>query len=343
MIAVKAAVLRQIGIPVRIEDVDMPHIGPDDVLVETKACGICGTDLHICDGWGYTPDLPFIMGHEPAGVVAEVGSNVTRFRIGDRVVPNIFFLAATATIAGRTARRSVWTSTGSWASSSTRAGTEPIFGFRARQLFHLPEHIAFTEGSIIADAVVTAVHAARRGRVRPGETVMVISAGGCGSAAIQECKAYGVRVFSVVRSSREQHRARELGADEALNSREVGIPAAARDLTEGLGVDCVIDAVGSEKTLRESVDSLARGGRLVLLGYTQERYPLDPRQTAVRQLEILGTRSGVRQDTVEAIGLVSRPHWKSIVAAVFSIEQVNEAHRLMQQGEVLGRIVLTQS
>lgn len=337
----KAAVLYEIGQPLRIQEVPDLRIGPDEILVRTKACGICGTDLHIRDGWGYTPELPFVMGHEPAGVVAEVGSNVTRFRVGDHVVPNIFFTCGRCFYCRTDRETQCVNLDGILGVLKHPGGYAEYFKIPARQLFLLPHTISFTEGAVIADAVVTGVHAAQRGRVRPGETVMVISIGGCGSATVQICKAYGTRVISVVRSEREQQRARELGADEALNSRIVDIPTAAKDLTEGFGVHCVIDAVGSEQTLIESVNSLCRGGRLVILGYTQERYALDPRQVAVRELEILGTRSGGRQNTVEAIRLVADPRWKSIVAKEFPIDQVNEAHECVREAEALGRVVLT--
>ena len=87
----KAAVLHEVGNPLRIEDVPIPEMGPDDVLVETKACGICRTDLHIYNGLAYVPQLPHILGHEPAGIVAKVGQNVSGFSIGQRVVPHLFF------------------------------------------------------------------------------------------------------------------------------------------------------------------------------------------------------------------------------------------------------------
>ena len=95
----KAAVLHEVGNPLRIEDVPIPEMGPDDVLVETKACGICRTDLHIYNGLAYVPQLPHILGHEPAGIVAKVGQNVSGFSIGQRVVPHIFSLVGIATIA----------------------------------------------------------------------------------------------------------------------------------------------------------------------------------------------------------------------------------------------------
>ena len=83
----KAAVLREFGAPLTLEDVPMPQPGNDDVLVRVKACGIDGTDLKLLDGFGYTPQLPFIMGHEPAGEAAAVGDNVADFEVGERVIP----------------------------------------------------------------------------------------------------------------------------------------------------------------------------------------------------------------------------------------------------------------
>lgn len=337
----KAAVLNAVGEPLRLEEVSEPRIGSDDVLVQAEACGICATDLHICDGWGYTPDLPFILGHEPAGVVAEIGADVTRFRSGDHVVPNIFFNCGYCFYCRTNRETQCLELDGILGVLKHPGAYGRYFRVPERQLFHLPPQVPFTEAAVIADAVVTAVHAAHRGRVAPGETVVVISVGGCGSAAIQVCKAYGARVISVVRSAHEEERARTLGADETLNSRAVDIQAAVRELTAGLGAHCVIDAVGSEETLQHSASSLCRGGRLVVLGYTQERYPLDPRQVAVHELEIIGTRSGGRQDTVEAIRLVASDRWHPIVAVVLPLEAVNEAHQMMREGRVFGRIVLT--
>ena len=337
----KAAVLHKIGEALRIDDVPAPKAGPDEVMVKTKACGICGTDLHIRDGWGYTPELPFVMGHEPSGVVVEVGERVARFKPGDRVVPNIFFTCGHCFYCRTNRETQCLNLEGILGVLKYPGGYGQFFKVRERQLFHLPEKISFSEGAIIADAVVTAVHAVRRGRISPGETVMVISVGGCSAAAIQVCKAYGARVISVVRSPEKQERALQLGAEVALNSSRTLVPAAVKELTDGWGVQCVIDGVGNADTLRTGIESLCRGGRLVILGYTQDRYPLDPRQTAVHELEIVGTRSGGREDTAESIRLVESDAWVPVVTDFFAIEQVEQAHELMRQGKNLGRIVLT--
>ena len=337
----KAAVLHKIGEALRMDRVPKPKAGPDEVVIRTKACGICGTDLHIRDGWGYTPELPFIMGHEPAGVVVEVGERVLRFKPGDRVVPNIFFTCGNCFYCRTNRETQCLNLKGILGVLNYPGGYGEFFKVRERQLFHLPESITFSEGAVIADAVVTAVHAARRGRISPGETVMVISVGGCSAAVIQVCKAYGSKVISVVRSVEKQERALQLGADVALDSMRTSIPDAVRGLTDGLGVHCVIDGVGDGDTMKTGMESLCHGGRLVILGYTQDRFALDPRKTAVQELEILGTRSGGRDDTAESIRLVGSNTWIPVVTDSFAIEQVEEAHALMRQGRNLGRIVLT--
>ena len=87
----KAAVLKELKRPLSVEDVLLPELGYGEVLVRTRACGICGTDLHILEGTGYKPKLPHILGHEPSGVVEKLGAGTHRLRVGDRVIPNIFF------------------------------------------------------------------------------------------------------------------------------------------------------------------------------------------------------------------------------------------------------------
>lgn len=336
----QAAVLRTIGQPLQIEDVPVPQIGSEEVLVRSMACGICGTDLHIRDGWGYTPTLPFIMGHEVAGIVAKTGENVRGFKAGDRVVPNNFYTCGTCFYCRTNRETQCVRLDGILGVLKHPGGYGEYFAIPARQLFHLPDSIPFTEGGVIADAVVTAVHAVRRGRVTPGETVAIVSIGGCSAAAIQVCKAYGAHVISVVRSARKAERARELGADATVDSRQSDPVLALKALTAGSGLACVIDGVGTADTLQFGLHVLANGGRLVVLGYSQERYPLDPRQVAVRELEVIGTRSGGREDTVEAIRLVSSPSWKPIVSDTFPIEQVEAAHAAMREASTLGRIAL---
>lgn len=337
----KAAILQVIGQPLVLADVPRPTFGPDEVLVQTRACGICGTDLHTHAGWGYQPALPFVMGHEPSGVVAEVGANVSRFRVGDRVVPNIFYACGDCFYC-RTDRETQCTQLGGILGVLTHwGGYGEFFRIPARQLFPLPDRISFAEGAVIADAVVTAVHAVQRGRVAPGETVAVLGVGGCGSAALQIAQLYGAAAIGVDTSERKRAHALALGAAAAVNGQAGDPVAAVRAWSGGGGVQCVIDTVGSAESVPQALAMLARGGRLVILGYTQERPALDPRQMAVNELEIIGTRGGGRQCTVEAIRLVADPRWRPIVSDSFPIAEVNAALDHLRSGAALGRIVLT--
>ncbi len=337
----KAAVLKEIGKPIAIEKVPIPEPADAEILVETKACGICGTDLHMIAGWGYTPELPFIMGHEPAGVVRELGPKAQGFEVGDRVVTNNFFTCGGCFYC-RTNRETQCTSLdGILGVLKYNGGYGNYFSIPDSQLFHLPDSVAFTEGAIIADAVVTAVHAVKQARIRPLENVVVVSAGGIGSCLIQICKSYGARVMVIVRSEIKKKRAFEMGADEVFNSLVIDAASAIKAKGQRRGADCVFDCVGSEETLHLSMNCLSNGGRLVIVGYTQQRLSLDPRQVAVHEIEVIGSRSGGRQDTIEAIEFVKSENWQPIVSDLFPIEKVNEALKYLSEGKALGRIVLT--
>jgi propanol-preferring alcohol dehydrogenase len=336
----KAAVLREIGKPITIENVPFPKPADSEIIVETKACGICGTDLHMIDGWGYTPELPFIMGHEPAGVVKELGPAAQGFEVGDRVVTNNFFACGRCFYCRTNRETQCISLDGILGVLKYNGGYGNCFSIPDRQLFHLPDTIPFTEGAIIADAVVTAVHAVKQARIQPLENVVVVSAGGIGSCIIQICKLHGAHVTVIVRSDIKENRAFEMGADEVFNSLVVDVASNIKTKNKRGGADCVFDCVGNEETLHLSMNCLSNGGRLVIVGYTQERLSLDPRQVAVHEIEVIGSRSGGKQDTVAAIEFVKNEKWRPIVSDIFPIEDVNEALNYLREGKALGRIVL---
>jgi propanol-preferring alcohol dehydrogenase len=336
----KAAVLHAIDQPLRYEEVADPEPGPDEVLVRTHACGICGTDLHIVDGWGYVPRLPHILGHEPAGVVAAVGEGVDGFQVGERVAPNIFYTCGNCRYC-RGSRETLCLGLKGILGVLTYPGAyAEYFTIPARQLFHLPDTVSFEEGGLIADAVVCAVHAVQdRARVQLNDQVLVIGTGGVGSTVLQVARAAGAEVIAADRGSGPLELALCLGARVAFDTHDSDIVEKTRAQTDG--VDAVIDCVGSEQTLGIGVKSLRRGGRLVILGYTQDRYPLDPREIAVNELEVVGVRSGGRQNTAQAIELVAQGKVKPVVGARFPLAEANEALARLREGKVVGRVVLS--
>ncbi len=337
----KAAVLKKLRSPLVIEEVPVPKLEFGEVLVKTKACGICGTDLHIYEGTGYRPKLPHIMGHEPTGVVAKVGDGVKNLKPGRRVVPNIFFTCGECYYC-RTNRETLCTNFKGALGVGINGGYADFFKAPEKNLFELPANVSFPTGAVIADAVVTAVHAVRRrAKVTGGDAVLVIGLGGVGQSVIQVAKKSGAMVVAVGRRPARLEHAKKLGADHTLDSSKQEIGKAAKALTGGAGVDAVIDNVGSAESLSQAIASVRRGGRIVTIGETDDTIPLSTFQLCVNEFDIIGSRSGGRQDTIEALQLVSEGSVTPFISDKFPLERVNEAFERMREGKVLGRAVIT--
>ena len=269
----KAAVLQAFKEPLAWQEVATPAPGPDEVLVQVMACGIDGTDLKLLDGFGYTPELPFIIGHEVAGVVAETGERVNGFEAGDRVIIYNFTTCGDC-LPCRTHREQICVNMGGVLGAKDRhGGYAEYLAIPARQLVRVSERVAWPDSAVCCDAGMTGFHAVDRAGIRLGESVLIIGVGGVGSMAVQLAKAAGTRVLAVELSEAKADWARQLGADEVLNPDQVDISAAVRERTGGLGVDCVIDIVGTTETMGTGINALRHGGRLVIVGYTPDYLP----------------------------------------------------------------------
>lgn len=334
----KAAVLRAFGAPLSIEEVDDPHPGPDEAVICVKACGIDGTDLKLLDGLGYTPGLPFIMGHEVAGVVDSVGDRVTAFKPGDRVIP-YNFLIPPGNAWYRTEREQLCPEMlGVVGVKNHHGGYAEKLLLPADQLVLIPAGIAWRDAAVHCDAGLTAYHAVRRSRLTMGETALVIGVGGVGSYAVQLAKLAGARVIAVDRLQTKLDWARDLGATEAVCSDEVS--RTVRDLTDGGGVDCVMDIVGTEQSFATAIDAVCAGGRIVVVGYTSDSFPLSGKRLAQNELEVIGSRAGSRKELGVALGLTAASLIRSIVTDTAPLNLVNEALDKLRRGEVVGRLVL---
>ncbi len=335
----KAAVMRATGRPLEIKDVPLPQAGPGEVLVETRTCGICGTDIHILNGHGYVPPLPHILGHEPAGVVAAVGAGVMRFKSGDRVVPHLFF-SCDECIYCRSGRHQQCTNLRGILGVLVNGAFAEYFKAPEANLYILPDNIPFDVGGLIADAVVTSVHAHQRSEIRPGMTAAVVGCGGVGLTLLQVLKAAGGHVVGVDRSEESLSLARELGATFTVNSRDPERVLKVREFTKGHGVECVFNCVGSGATMRDSFEYVMKCGRVVVIGEEPEAPATDTIEIAQRELEIIGSRNGTRQNMAEAIRLVASGAVKPPIARRLPLHEINEALDLVRRG-ALGRVVIT--
>ncbi|HIE30435.1 TPA: hypothetical protein EYP66_24510 [Candidatus Poribacteria bacterium] len=334
----KAAVLYEIGKPLRVEEVPVPEIGPYEVLVETRTCGICRTDLHIYDGVAYVPKLPHIPGHEPAGVVAKVGENVTNLSVGQHVVPNLFFTCGQCYYC-RVGRDTQCTNLSGLLGVSAWGAFAEYFKAPAENLFVSPDNVSFEVGGLISCAVVTALHATKRARLSLYDTAVVLGAGGVGQVLIQILKASGVRVIAISRSKEKLEIAKELGAELVLQAQEE-ITKQIKEFAGGDGVQCVFDCVGSGTTMKESADYVMRGGQIIVIGEEPDFVEIDTIQIAQRELEIIGTRNGTKQDTADAITMIASGIITPPIARTFPLEQINEALLFMRDGRANARIVI---
>jgi len=336
---VKAAVLRKIGQPLCIEDIPVPEIAADEVLVETRTCGICRTDLHIQDGLAYVPELPHVPGHEPAGVVAAVGGSVDNFEVGQRVVPYLFVTCGQCRYcqAGRDAQCSHV----SGILGVTRSGAfAEYFVAPARNLLILPDNVDFSVGGLVSCAVITAVHAYRRARLSKGDVAIVIGAGGIGRLLVQILNANGVRAVAVSRSAQNLRLAEQAGAELTLPLAAPDTAARLSNFTGGEGAACAFDCVGTAATMKLSADVVGRGGQIVVIGEEPEFPEINTIQIAQRELEIIGSRNGSRQDAADAVAMMASGAITPQIVARYPLDQINEALDYVRSGQSHGRVIV---
>jgi propanol-preferring alcohol dehydrogenase len=333
----KAAVLHRFGQPFAIEEVPVPRIGPDEVLVQTRTCGICRTDLHIQDGLAYVPALPHVPGHEPAGVVAEVGKEVTGVTVGQRVVPHLFVAGAECRYT-RGGLHAQATHLQGILGVTLPGGFAEYFKAPARNLLVLPPEVPFDIGGLTSCAVITAVHAFRKAALQMGDTAMVLGAGGIGLILVQLLKAAGVRVAAADSSAASRQQALGAGAERALAIDDRNGPEWSND--KG-AADAVFELVGRAATMQAAAGYVRRGGQIIVIGEEPEFPAIDTIHIAQKELRICGSRNGGMQDALDGLKLMARGVIQPLIAARFPLDRFNEALAFVRRGEAPGRVVVT--
>ena len=273
-------------------DVPSPVVGPGEVLVEVKACGICGSDVHGMDGSSGRRIPPLIMGHEAAGVIAEVGQGVVGWKSGDRVTFDStvycgdchFCRAGKINLCDR--RRVLGVACEEFRQEGAFAEHVAV---PARILYRIPEGVSFEQAAMVEPTSV-AVHAVNRTPVRLNDTAVVVGAGVIGLLVVQALRAAGCgRIIAVDLSPTRLELAGELGADEALRSDEVDVVEAVRERTGGRGADIAVEAVGIDQTVRTAVDCVRKGGAVTLVGNVSPRVQLLLQAAVTRELSLYGS------------------------------------------------------
>lgn len=357
----KAAVLREVGKPLQIEDVKISKPGPHEVLIRTAAAGVCHSDLHFIEGL-YPHPLPAVLGHESAGVVEAVGSEVRTVKKGDHVITCLSAFCGHCEHC-LTGHLSLCVSPDTKRDEKDEprlsSGAGPMQQYL--NLSSFAEQMLITEhacvavskdmpldrAALIGCGVMTGVGSVfHTSKVRPGETVAVIGLGGVGLAAVNGAAIAGAgRVIAIDMSKSKDNLAREFGATDFICAADTDPVAAVMELTKG-GVHHAFEAVGLKKTAEQAFGMLKRGGTANIIGMIPVGQSIElPGWAFLGEKKIQGSAMGSNRFPVDMPRLVDmymsgKLKLDQMISQRIRLEQVNEAFAEMKRGEIARSVIV---
>jgi propanol-preferring alcohol dehydrogenase len=333
-----AAVVRQFGKPLVLEEWDIPTVGAGQILVKTEACGVCHTDLHAAKGdWPVKPTLPFIPGHEAIGIVVALGTGVKSVKEGDRVgVPWLYSacghceycLSAWETVCGE-AQFGGYTKNGGFAEYVL---ADPEY------VAHIPKGMDPKEAAPVICAGITTYKGIKETEVRPGEWIAISGCGGLGHMAIQYAKAMGLHVCAVDIEDSKLDLAKRLGADMVVNAK-TGDPAAALHKAIGGGAHGVLITAPSLPAFKQGVGMTRKRGTCVLVGLPPGEFPTPLFEVVANCITVRGSFVGTRQDMAECLAFAAEGRVKADIE-LQPLSAINGIFERLEKGEVPARVVL---
>ena len=299
------------------------------MLVKLEYVGICGSDLHYYETGAignFIVEPPFVLGHEPGGVVVEVGKNVKHLKVGDRV----------ALEPGKTCGHCEFCKTGRYnlCPDVVFFATPPVDGVFQEYVAHeaglcykLPDNVSTLEGALI-EPLAVGFHAAKQGDAKAGQTAVVMGAGCIGLVTMMALKSMGVsKVYVVDIMEKRLQKALELGADGVINGKQTDVVARVMELTEGKGCDLAIETAGTEITTVQTIHMTKKGATIVLVGYSKTGEMTLPMSLALDKELTLKTIFRYRHIYPMAIDAVAagKIKLKGIVTNEFTLDEVQKA------------------
>lgn len=324
----KVAVMLGIG-KMGFEERDIPKAKDDEVLVKLEYVGICGSDMHYYETGAigdYVVEPPFVLGHEPGGTVVEVGKDVKHLKVGDRV----------ALEPGKTCGHCEFCKTGRYnlCPDVVFFATPPVDGVfqeyvahKAELCFKLPENVSTLEGALI-EPLAVGFHAAIQGDAHLGQRAVVMGAGCIGLVSMMALKARGVsEVYVVDIMEKRLEKALELGATGVMNGAKEDVLERVKELTDGAGMDLVIETAGTEITTRQAIRMAKKGSNIVLVGYSKSGEMTLPMSLVLDKELTFKTVFRYRHIYPMAIDAVAagKVNLKGIVTDVFGLDEAQKA------------------
>lgn len=294
-----------------IQEMDIPSPGPEEILVKIKACGVCPTDVKKYVGSSHVPKLPFILGHEAAGTIEQLGAHVDKnaFHIGDRVVmgniipcgvcPNCLNGNDTYVGMGSCDHQEIF-------------GVTMDGGFReyapvpAKIVYPMPDEMTFHEAALV-EPVACCLNAIEKANIRMAETVLILGAGFMGLVQLELARMRGARVVITDILDERLALAKQLGADLTVNPQKEDLGAKLAAWNGGSQADVVLCSVGGRAVMQQGIAALNRGGRLIVIGgkIPAETVELDPNELHYKQTSIIGAVSYTKAGFAQTIRLIA--------------------------------------
>lgn len=326
----------------RVDEIDDPKAGPGEVVVRIHAAGVCGTDLHILDGMIKPDAYPMTLGHEAAGVLDHVGEGVS-LEAGTAVAiyNKIFCGRCEQCLRGRT---NICDNEPEQLGFNRDGGDAEYAIVPEQNVVPVPDGVDLATASVLTCAGMTAMHATKLSGLRLGDTAVVDGIGGVGIIVVQAAAHAGARVLAIADSQEKIELARAHGATDGVlvdtpESYET-VPDRVRALTDRRGTDVFFELVGTTQTMNAGIRSLAKGGRFVSTGYTDETLQIHPIEFILPETTFLSTVAATRLDLQDALTLASRGALTVPVAARYPLDGIHDALDGLRQRRVLGRQVL---
>jgi len=339
----KAVRLVKTGQPLQMQEVSTPRVGEQDVLVRVKAAGICHSDAHYRAGVSPVLSLPLTLGHEVAGVVEEVGSQVSNVKAGDRVC--LHYLVTCGDCYYCSTGNEQFCTSGAMIGKHRDGGYAEYISAPARNAFSLLDGLSFEEGAVLMCSSATSFHALRKAEVKPGERVAIFGVGGLGMSAVQLARAFGaLDVYAVDVDEKKLEVAERFGA-VPVNAK-VGDPVEElRRLTGGNGVDVALELIGLPLTMRQAVRSLAIFGRAVVVGITDRTFEIAPyADLLMKEAQVLGAADHLAQELPLLLEIVRRRllDLSQVITAIIPLdaEAINQVLDRLERGEAGVRTVI---
>lgn len=335
----KAALLKEKGV---LEVGDAPETFHDGwAVVETKAAGICGTELHILDGMFDPPHFPFVIGHEASGIVRSVPAG-SAVKVGDRVA--VYNMIGCGTCPWcLTGNEQICTNPVGQLGFSLDGTFRDALAVPVQNLIVLPEQVSFNDAALLSCGGMTAVHAVRLGAVSLGDTVIVDGVGGVGLMAIQVAYGAGARVLAIADSEAKAVLAREAGASDVVVLDAAGyaaIPERTFELTGGRGATHFIELVGSAESMVAGLRSLGRRGAFISIGYNGDDLTINPVELILSELRIFSSVAASRRDLETAVSLAAAGRLKTVVDTEYPLADVQTGLDRLRARAVSGRNIV---